>query len=62
MSQTELRVTLQEVSPEDYLLSCLRNYSNPLHKDGNHWYSDFLWFIWGFLAYNGMNRIAYLAQ
>lgn len=34
MSQTELRVTLQEVSPEDYLLSCLRNYSNPLHKDG----------------------------
>jgi len=51
MSQTELCVTLQEVSPQDQLFSPPRNYSNPFHRDRDHWYSDsvFLWFVLGFL-------------
>lgn len=64
MFQTELRLTLLEVSLQDQLFSCPRNYSNLLHREGDHWYSNnfFLWFVWGFLAYNGTTRIAYLAQ
>lgn len=64
MCQTELCMMLQEVCPQGQLFSPPRNYSNPLDSDRNHWYSEnfFLWFVWGFLAYNGTDRIGYLDQ
>lgn len=63
MSQTELCVTLQEVPSQDQVLSHPISYSNPLHRGRAHWHSDFfLYFVWGFLVYDGTNRIASLAQ